>query len=54
MMAKGKNLGRDVQVSRDAVKNLTNKVEQIRKENALRGNVDHNGDIVRTPEEDEL
>ena len=34
------------------IKGLTNKIEQIRKENALRGLVDENGEVMRTPEED--
>jgi hypothetical protein len=36
------------------IKTLTNKIEQIRKENAMRGLVDANGEIIKTPEEDEL
>lgn len=33
---------------------LTNKIEQIRKENAMRGYVDENGDLKKSPEEDNL
>ncbi len=49
--ARGKQLGFEVNDSRDKIKSLTNKIEQIRKENAMRGNVDANGEIVQTPEE---
>lgn len=38
--ARGKELGNDVNESRVQIKNLTNKIEQIRKENAMRGLVD--------------
>ena len=30
-----------------------NKLEQIRKQNAMRGLVDDNGEIIKTPEEEE-
>ena len=33
---------------------MTNQIEQIRKQNALRGMVDDNGELVRTEEEDRL
>ena len=36
------------------IKSLTNKIEQIRKENAMRGMVDANGEIMKTPEEEHL
>ena len=41
-------------VSRNSIKSLTNKIEQIRKENALRGLVDENGEIMKTSEEEQL
>ena len=49
--ARGKQLGTEVNESREKIKSLTNKIEQIRKENAMRGNVDSNGEIIQTPEE---
>ena len=51
--ARGKQLGQNVNVTRGAIKDLTNQIEQIRKQNALRGMVDDNGELVRTPEEDQ-
>lgn len=50
--ARGKELGNDVNDSRNLIKQLTNKIEQIRKENAMRGMVDANGEILKTAEED--
>ena len=52
--ARGKQLGESVNNSRNQIKSLTNKIEQIRKENALRGLVDENGEIMKTNEEDQL
>jgi len=52
--ARGKLLGSNVNQSRQAIKDLTNSIEQIRKQNALRGMVDDNGELVRTEEEDQL
>ncbi|CDW78814.1 UNKNOWN [Stylonychia lemnae] len=49
--SRGKELGNMVNESRDQIKVLTNKIEQIRKENAMRGQVDSNGEIIQTPEE---
>ena len=51
---RGKELGNDVNDTRNMIKQLTNKIEQIRKENAMRGMVDANGEILRTQEEEEL
>ena len=51
---RGKQLGGSVNNSRQAIKDLTNQIEQIRKQNALRGMVDENGEIERTKEEDQL
>jgi len=53
-MARGKQLGMQVAANRDRIKQLTNKIEQIRRENALRGMVDENGEIMKTPEEEAL
>ena len=53
--SRGKELGNDVNDSRNAIKNLTNKIEQIRKENAMRGLVDPStGEVLKTPEEEQL
>jgi hypothetical protein len=35
---------------RNKMKEYTNKIEQIRKENALRGNVDENHEVISSPE----
>ena len=40
--------------TRTKIKDFTNQIEQIRKQNALRGMIDENGEIVRTEEEDNL
>ena len=50
--ARGKQLGEMVGGSRNQIKSLTNKIEQIRKENALRGLVDENGEVMKTAEEE--
>lgn len=50
----GKRLGTLVNDNRNMVKDLTNKIEQIRRENAMRGLVDENGEIKKSPEEQEL
>ena len=34
------------------IKSLTADIEQIRKQNAMRGLVDENGEIIKTDEED--
>ena len=52
--SRGKQLGGNVNTTRQAIKDLSNQIEQIRKQNALRGLVDENGEIERTKEEDEL
>lgn len=52
--SQGKSLGNAVNDSRSMIKDLTNKIEQIRKENAMRGLVDENGEILKTPEEEQL
>lgn len=53
--SRGKELGNDVNDSRNAIKTLTNKIEQIRKENAMRGLVDPStGEVLKTPEEEQL
>lgn len=52
--ARGKELGNEVNESRNGIKSFTNKIEQIRKENAMRGLVDPNGEVLKTPEEEEL
>ena len=52
--SRGKYLGQNVNVTRNKIKELTNQIEQIRKQNALRGLVDENGEIIRTPEEEQF
>jgi hypothetical protein len=49
---RGKELGNVVNESRNKIKSLTNQIEQIRKENAMRGFIDENGEVIRTKEED--
>lgn len=51
---RGKQLGASVNQTRTQIKDLTNQIEQIRKQNALRGMVDDNGELVRTEEEDQI
>eukprot|EP00826_Nyctotherus_ovalis_P063340 TRINITY_DN9282_c0_g1_i10.p1 TRINITY_DN9282_c0_g1~~TRINITY_DN9282_c0_g1_i10.p1 ORF type:complete len:584 (+),score=206.55 TRINITY_DN9282_c0_g1_i10:821-2572(+) len=50
----GKRLGQEVNQTRERIRQLTNRLENLRKDNALRGMVDRNGEIIRTPEEDQL
>jgi len=52
--ARGKQLGADVNSSRQQIKEITGQIEAIRKQNALRGMVDDAGEIVKTPEEEAL
>jgi kinesin family member 6/9 len=53
--ARGKELGNDVNESRNSIKSLTNKIEQIRKENAMRGMIDAGtGEVIKTPEEEQI
>ena len=51
---RGKQLGADVNGTRTQIKDLTNQIEQIRKQNAMRGMVDDSGEIIKTPEEQEM
>jgi len=48
--ARGKELGPIVQECRQKISGITSKIEQLRKENAMRGMVDENGEIKETPE----
>ena len=50
----GKKLGMEVNATRGKIRDLTNRLENLRKDNALRGMVDRNGEIIKTPEEDQL
>ena len=50
--ALGKQLGSDVNQSRQLIKSFTAEIEQIRKQNAMRGLVDDNGEIIKTEEEE--
>ena len=49
---RGKQLGSEVNKSRQLIKQYTGDIEQIRKQNAMRGLVDENGEIMKTPEEE--
>jgi len=48
--ALGKRLGQSVNDARNVIKDCTNKIEQLRIENAMRGMVDENGEILSSPE----
>ena len=50
---RGKQLGQGVNQSRQLIKQYTGEIEQIRKQNAMRGLVDDNGEIIKTQEEEE-
>ena len=52
--ARGKQLGQLVNQSRTMIKKYTGDIEQIRKQNAMRGLVDENGEIMKTPEEEQI
>lgn len=52
--SRGKQLGSSVNQSRTLIKQFTGQIEQIRKQNAMRGLVDENGEIIKTPEEDQI
>lgn len=51
---RGKELGQEVNTSRNQIKKLSSQIEEIRKQNAMRGMVDDNGEIIKTPEEQQL
>ena len=51
---RGKQLGINVITNRQQIKDLTNRIEQIRKQNALRGMVDDSGEIIKTDEETKI
>jgi kinesin family protein 6/9 len=52
--SRGKQLGVSVNNNRQLIKDLTNKIEQIRKQNAMRGLVDESGEIIKTDEEEKI
>lgn len=52
--ARGKQLGGDVNQSRTLIKRYSSQIEEIRKQNAMRGMIDENGEIIKTPEEEQL
>ena len=52
--SRGKQLGISVNNNRQQIKDLTNKIEQIRKQNALRGMVDESGEIIKIDEENKI
>lgn len=51
---RGKQLGINVNTNRQQIKDYTNRIEQIRKQNALRGMVDDTGEIIKTDEESKI
>ena len=51
---RGKELGQEVNQSRNLIKKYSSQIEEIRKQNAMRGLVDENGEIIKTPEEQQL
>lgn len=40
--------------ARTKIKQYSSQIEEIRKQNAMRGMVDDNGEIIKTPEENQL
>jgi kinesin family protein 6/9 len=52
--ARGKSLGQSVNDLRNKIKEQTNQIEQIRKQNAMRGLIDENGEVIRSKEENEI
>ena len=52
--ARGKQLGQEVNNSRSLIKKYSSQIEEIRKQNAMRGLIDENGEIIKTPEEEQL
>ena len=52
--ARGKHLGQEVNVSRQNIKTYSGQIEEIRKQNAMRGLIDENGEIKKTAEEEDL
>ena len=52
--ARGKQLGGDVNQSRTMIKKFSSQIEEIRKQNAMRGLIDENGEIQKTQEEDQI
>ena len=50
---RSKQLGISLNVNRQKIKDL-NKIEQIRKQNALRGMVDESGEIIKIDEENKI
>jgi|TARA_B110000285_G_scaffold177331_1_gene199177 hypothetical protein len=43
-----------VNAARTKIKQYSSQIEEIRKQNAMRGMVDDNGEIIKTPEENQL
>jgi len=50
----GKQTGIEAKELKDRMGTLTNKIEEIRQEKALRGLVDSAGNIMKSEEEDEI
>jgi len=53
-MNEGKNTGRDAKEIKDEMRSLTSKIEELRREKAMRGMVDDSGNIMKSDEEDQL
>ena len=53
-MGFGKQLGMSTKRIQDQMKHLTNKIEEIRRENAMRGLVDASGNIMQSEDEEAL
>lgn len=51
--ARGKELGQEVNKSRGLIKQYSSQIEEIRKQNAMRGMIDENGEIIKSPEEEQ-
>ena len=53
-MVEGKNTGIDAKNVKDRMKIITSKIEELRREKAMKGMVDGDGNIMKSEEEDEL
>ena len=51
---RGKQLGQSVNESRTMIKKFSGQIEEIRKQNAMRGLIDANGELQKTDEEDQI
>mmetsp|Transcript_10295 Transcript_10295/g.11532 ORF Transcript_10295/g.11532 Transcript_10295/m.11532 type:complete len:99 (-) Transcript_10295:99-395(-) len=53
-MIEGKNTGVEAKNIKDDMRVITGKIEELRREKAMRGLVDADGNIMKSEEEDEL